>query len=82
MDRTLTSATAYYDETDPHNVGWAYRMAYSDGHQESGSLDSECDEDVRGDLGVVIMAHGGPDDAIVTEDDDGSGAYSWCSDAE
>ncbi len=34
---------AYWDTSDPNNVGWAYRTHYPGGHQESGEIEGRRD---------------------------------------
>ena len=34
--RTLTEATIYWDAADPQDEGWAFRVRYDDGREESG----------------------------------------------
>ena len=36
--RTLDTAEAYMDSSDPADCGWAYRLTYTDRHQESGPM--------------------------------------------
>ena len=33
-----TGITVYWDEQDPHNIGWAYQAGTADGHNESGEV--------------------------------------------
>jgi hypothetical protein len=82
MTRTLTTAIAYYDG-DPTNEGWAYRLEFADGHEESGPMDAETDDqgEVVEELEALIAAHGGVvlgvgvrDGEIHTVDQDG---YEW-----
>lgn len=35
--RTATECKIYWDTQDPANEGWAYRVLFSDGHEESGA---------------------------------------------
>jgi hypothetical protein len=81
--RKLTAAIAYVDTQDPSNTGWAYRLDFECGHQESGELDSETDAngEVVVELEAIIAAHGGVvlgvgvrDGEIHTVDQDG---YEW-----
>jgi hypothetical protein len=83
MTRTLTTAIAYYDSSDPTNEGWAFRLDFECGHQESGPLDSETDAngEVVVELEAIIVAHGGTvlgvgvrDGEIHAVDQDG---YEW-----
>lgn len=37
--RRATQVTIYWDSQDSSNEGWAYRIRFSDGHEESGSHD-------------------------------------------
>jgi hypothetical protein len=60
MTRTLDTAIAYWDDQDPTNTGWAYRLTYSDGHQESGGLDAEDDAAALYELGTLVIRDGGP----------------------
>lgn len=41
--RTINEVRVYWDSQDPTNEGWAYRVDYSDGHRESGSLSDYVD---------------------------------------
>lgn len=61
---TLTTATIYWDTQDPTNEGWAYRVRYSDGHEESGEWDAMINERDGGVADAVIdlvAQHGGPE---------------------
>lgn len=40
MPRQPTSAVAYFDEQDPDYIGWAYRIYFDNGSEESGPLDT------------------------------------------
>lgn len=75
--RTLTSALAYQDTQVPGDEGWAYRLFFDDGHEESGPLDSDYNdpEGAASELGALIVANGGTDADELTVDEDGS--YGW-----
>lgn len=38
-DRTIETCLVYVDLQDPTAQGWAWRVTYTDGHQESGPAD-------------------------------------------
>lgn len=38
--KTITSITIYWDNQDPSNEGWAYRIEYRGGQESSGSVDA------------------------------------------
>ena len=44
MSRTLATAAAFIDSSDSASVGWAYRLTFTDGHEESGALDSAIED--------------------------------------
>jgi len=75
--RSLTSALAYQDTQDPGAEGWAYRLDYSDGHRESGPLDSAYNdpEGAASELAALVSANGGNGEDDLTVDEDGS--YRW-----
>lgn len=76
-NRTLITALAYQDTQDPGAEGWAYRLTFDDGHEESGPLDSGYNdpEGAASELGALVVANGGADADELTVDDDGS--YRW-----
>jgi len=45
-DRTLNYCLVCVDSQDPSNEGWAWRVVYDDGHQESGPAD-DLDDGIR-----------------------------------
>jgi hypothetical protein len=59
--RTLTAARAYYDTSDPRNEGWAYRLYWSDDHEESGPMDADTDDhaEVLTELRAMVASYGG-----------------------
>ena len=50
----ITEILVYWDASDPNNEGWAQRVTYEDGHQES----DEATHDVAtmDDLDVAVVA--------------------------
>jgi hypothetical protein len=40
---TITEATIYWDAQDPDDEGWAWRIKWNHGGEESGPWDAECD---------------------------------------
>ena len=49
--RTIRELTIYWDAQDPKNEGWAYRVTYTDEHEESGQWDwLDTDNASRGEL--------------------------------
>lgn len=52
--RTMTEATIYWDTQDLSNEGWAYRVKFDDGHEESGEWDGEINERESGIESAVI----------------------------
>jgi hypothetical protein len=78
MTRTLDTAIAYWDDQDPTNTGWAYRLTYSDGHQESGGLDTVAGDDpaVLAELEALVVRDGGTWTRPDYRDGDG-GSYEW-----
>lgn len=73
--RTLTSAIAYTDSQDSSDVGWAYRLRYSDGHEESGPMDAQTRGQARGELRAMIET-AGVQDVVIERDDDGDLTWS------
>ena len=58
--RTIETVTAYIHPDAPE--GWSYSVRYDDGHEESGTLDtddSEAGADVVYELEQVVAAWGG-----------------------
>lgn len=53
--RQLVRATIYWDSQDSDNEGWAYRVQYDDGHEETGPWDGPASAAV--DAMVVTLAH-------------------------
>lgn len=78
--RTIIEAIAYIDDQDSSDVGWAYTLTFSDGHQESGPLDSSLeDEDgAQSELCTLITAYDGPEDPTgITFHNVEKGFYHW-----
>ena len=63
MTRSLVSALVYVDSSDTTSIGWAFRLTFDDGHQESGALDSELNDGggVVLELQALIAANDGGD---------------------
>ena len=51
MSRELTSCRVYWDTSDPNNEGWAEKLEFNDGHEESGPCHL-LDEDEGNDLAM------------------------------
>lgn len=73
--RTLTSALAYTDDQDPSDIGWAYRLRYSDDHEESGPMDATNRAQAKAELRAMIEA-AGHTDVTIERDDDGNLTWS------
>lgn len=73
--RTLTSAIAYTDSQDSSDVGWAYRLRYSDGHEESGPMDATTRPQAKAELRAMIEA-AGYTDVIIEQDEQGDLTWS------
>ena len=74
MERTIETAVAYLDRQDPTDTGWAYRVTYTDGHQESGGADDLADAIVQcAALGDVVPT----DIAAWTYREHDGGSYVW-----
>jgi hypothetical protein len=74
MSRTITTATIYVDSQDPQDSGWAWRVRYTDGHEESGGA-----EDVA-DAVVQCAAYGAAlDISAWTHLAHDGGSYEWRS---
>lgn len=56
MARALTQAEIYWDSQDRANEGWAFRLTYEDGHQESGEWEGST---------PIDAAHSHLEDAVV-----------------
>lgn len=82
MDRTLIRAIAFIDSQDTSNKGWAYRLTFSDNHQESDALDSALDDGAgaASELAALIAANDGPEVAIgsgIEYHDAEEGSFRW-----
>ena len=58
--RILTQAMIYWDNQDKANEGWAYRVRFSDGHEESGEWGwnvSDIDRETAMQEAVVSLAY-------------------------
>jgi hypothetical protein len=81
MQPNLTIARAYIDSQDPADVGWAYRLTLSDGHEESGPLDSALDDasGALSELRALVTAYdgawGGLDVDVATSE--GGECFVW-----
>lgn len=80
--RTLIRATAYVDTRDPHGVGWAYRLAYDDGHREMGRMDigPTADRDIVLDELRTLVGNGWWSGQWYCTDKAGL-SYTWTRDA-
>ena len=57
MTRELKQIEVYWDSQDPANEGWAERLTYDDGHQESGPCDElDHDDATSGELQDAVVA--------------------------
>jgi hypothetical protein len=79
--RSIETATAYIDSQDASNIGWAFRVEYDDGSQESGPMDTSAADEtgaIIDELEAVVAAHGGAWSAgsWSYRENDG-GAYLW-----
>lgn len=45
MANIIDTVTACIDNSDPDNTGWAYRVEYDDGSQESGPMRADVDDE-------------------------------------
>lgn len=82
MTRTIAAALAYIDDQDPADIGWAYRITYNDGHEESGAMDaaSEDESAVQGELEALVSAYGGDwTEARFQVVDGGGDCYVWAA---
>jgi DNA-directed RNA polymerase subunit L len=80
MARQIDTATAYYDVSDPNNHGWAFRIRFEDGDQESGPMDAATDAngEALDELQKLVADAGGEWDAGTWEfRDGGEGSYVW-----
>jgi hypothetical protein len=53
---TMTEATIYWDSQDPTNEGWACRVRFSDGHEETSGWDWPLTRDDELPDAVVTLA--------------------------
>ena len=80
MTANITSAICYFDESDPHNVGWAYR---TDGdRQDSGPLSFDGESDPSTDPRAALVAHLGRNGVTIEigalrYDDREGGSFVW-----
>lgn len=74
MPRTLVTAIAYLDDQDSTNVGWAYKLYYSDDHMESDAMDATNRTQAKAELRAMIEAAGHAD---VTIERDEQGDLTW-----
>ncbi len=56
---TLRRAIAYKDEQDPRNKGWAIRLDFADGHDESGPIEGASSTTAKWWLEQNVIARGG-----------------------
>ena len=45
-DRTVRTVEIFWDDQDSTAEGWAFRVTFSDGHEESGAADGESDDGI------------------------------------
>jgi hypothetical protein len=78
-NKTLTRAQAYVDTSDRNNPGWAFRLSFDDGSQESGPLDVPDDHggEAMKALAALVKAHGGKG-KVIWSGEEGI-AYVWHS---
>jgi hypothetical protein len=79
-DEMLKMATAYWDRSDVNNEGWAYRLRFEGGEQESGPMDTSTDAngEALDELQKLVTKAGGDWDAgswRYRDHEDGS--YVW-----
>jgi hypothetical protein len=81
MSRTLETLTVYIDSQDPNNEGWAFRAEFNDGHQESGPVDMDLDDQsgqALDELRMLVDVHGGSwDEGSWKYCENESGFYVW-----
>ena len=77
MGRFLDLAIAFFDTSDRNNDGWAYRLTYSDGHEESGPMDATDGDEALTELWDLVADNAGSDDGSVAYYGGGEGAYIW-----
>lgn len=65
MARNIETATAYFDRQDPSNEGWAYRIRFDNGDEESGPMDATTDDNAEAltELEAIVGRWGGDWDA-------------------
>jgi hypothetical protein len=87
MQRKLTQVEIYWDSQDPNNEGWAERLTYDDGHQESGPCDLiDTPEASRTELQEAIVALAWQngieirDDEVAVEPNVDGGYAEWTAD--
>lgn len=54
--RTVRRVEIFWDDQDSTDEGWAYRVHYTDGHEESGACSSGDPDDAIGDLAAAVAS--------------------------
>ena len=78
MSDQLIKATIYWDETAGTEAGWAYRLRYEGGREESGAVDGPAEDDCcRGALSQALSRVAGVPAAECSEHTEEGGYVDW-----